>query len=439
MGRLSRLVPGPLRLGRGQLLGWGAAALVFIVVLNLSALAKGGFPSKVVGGASVAAGAQPSTQWWFAAGRSEGGVVMDLHLFNPKDEEAAVVLRYFPGGGLTSERRVVVPGRTSYSVSTSADRAGGFGGGYPGLSVAVSADREIVAERTLAWNVPGEHRTGVSTVPGAALLVARALFPRVSTVDGDRAWVSLLNPNDISAEVWLSWGSGSRTVILGPRDRADVELPPGLSSASLRLEASVALAVERVQQQVGDVDGVDVSGPATVLAAPLVPRPFAGPTFVTTIGPCAGDGGRSVTVLVPGPGATVVPAQCPVAAEIRAESTETEHRDVVVQPAVGAEMQWRFALWGGDGEHHDLVLLNPGPRPQSAVVKLVPRALLGERPGPLPPLYLRVSLLPGESKAVTVTDAPSAVEVLGEEPLGAWRVERARKAFQRSYTDPGFR
>ena len=428
---------------RRRVLRWSVVAVIGILVLDLSAIAKGGFPSKVVGGTSVAAGALPSTVWWFAAGRSEGGVVMDLHLLNPSSDDVRAVVRYFPGRGLVSNRRITVPGRTSLTISTSADRAGGFGGGYPGLSVEVRAERPIVAERTLAFNVPDERRTGISTGPGLDHLVTDAVFPGGSSAGGDRMWAAVFNPGDVDADVVVRWRTGFRTFVLSPRDRVDMEVPAGLASPALEVGSSQPIAVERIHQHVGEVDGVDVSRPGRALASALVPRPFASPVTVVWQETCVARGvpaKRDATILPAGPGVTVLPASpCPVVVEGRTESTEAPYRDVVLQPAVAAAIAWYFAEWGGPGQSGALLVHNAAASRQTITIEPVRRVVLGDQPASEPHVYERVDLAPGQSRTVPVTDEPAGVIVTAEHPIGAWRVEKAHRAFQRSYTDPGFR
>lgn len=415
---------------RRRVVRWTLAGLVFIALLDLAAVARGGFPSKIVGGASVAAGAQPSATWWFAAGRSEGGVSVDLHLLNPSPEPATVVVRYFVGGGLFADRRLSLPPAQAITVATSADRAGGFGGGYPGFSIEVRADRPVVAERTMAWNAPDEHRTGFTTGPGLDHLLTEVSFGAGSKATGHRQWLALLNPGPDPAEVVVRGPGREQRLHLASRDRADVELASESKAVALEVVSSAPVAVERVQQA---SEGIDVAGPPTLRSVALVPRPFAEPVALAGVGPCPG----LPTEMTGTEGAVALAVPCPV--EWTTQSGDPIHRDIVAQPAAGPGTDWAFAEWGGPGQTDRLLLFNPGPTPARVEVRLLPRRVLGDDAGPAPPAPTTVDVAAGQSQNLDLGPVAASVVLHSSAPVGAWRIETARRAFVRSYTDPGFR
>lgn len=125
----ARVVPRPkLRVAFLVLI---AVAFLTLNVINLVGWRDMGLTtSRVADGIAYSNGATaPSTVWYFAGGRNEGGFTQQFTIFNPSPLQATATLNYFIGGGTVSRRSVEVPPGESVVVNTRLDRAGGAGAG----------------------------------------------------------------------------------------------------------------------------------------------------------------------------------------------------------------------------------------------------------------------------------------------------------------------
>ncbi|MGQ9536428.1 MAG: DUF5719 family protein, partial [Actinomycetota bacterium] len=116
------------------------------------------------GGHDAMGAAQPSREWYFAEGCTRPGFHTYLCLQNPGDEPAEVTLDYLCGDGTNVTRQVTVKARSRYTVAVHGELEG-IGvqdNGRGDVSIRVTADRPIVAERPMYFSfngLAGGHNT----------------------------------------------------------------------------------------------------------------------------------------------------------------------------------------------------------------------------------------------------------------------------------------
>ena len=190
----------------------------------------------------VAPGAnQPARTWYFAEGTTLSGFNEYLTLQNPGSVSAAVTLDYFTDSGRKVTKRLAVPPLTRSTVlvfqgdlSSAICSAGvngncGIGRGVVGVSLTVSSDQPIVAERPMY--VVHDFGTGIvagaSDAVGASQLGTVFGFSAGSTQPGDNEYLTIENPSsslaaNIRVAYYTSSGIINRTFVVGAATRHTV-------------------------------------------------------------------------------------------------------------------------------------------------------------------------------------------------------------------------
>ncbi len=186
----------------------------------------------------------PAQRWYLAEGSTGWGYEEYVLLENPGAEEASVVLTYMtPSGPVTKPAMSVAAGtRSTVNVNEALpDRD---------VSVSVTADRGIVAERSMYWNngtgKGGHNQIGV-TQPRQECFLAEG-----STDWGFDEWILIQNPNDAPADVGIDYMTESGLVpknafALGADSRVTVHVNadvPGLDT-SARVYSNMPVIAER--------------------------------------------------------------------------------------------------------------------------------------------------------------------------------------------------
>ncbi|GIV95992.1 MAG: N-acetylmuramoyl-L-alanine amidase [Herpetosiphonaceae bacterium] len=159
----------------------------------------------------------PSHSWYFAEGTSEQPITTTLALLNPNPERANATLTIFTGDGTALSRSYALPGMTRLTINLR-DLAPGLG-----LASAITADRPIVAERTMLF---GAGRAGTSTI-GAPRTAYVWRFAEGRTAAPATEYLIIANPNDRPARIRLVFDTqaGPITQSLSLPRRARIVLP----------------------------------------------------------------------------------------------------------------------------------------------------------------------------------------------------------------------
>jgi uncharacterized protein DUF5719 len=137
----------------------------------------------------------------------------------------------------------------------------GVGAGFVGVSVTVTANVPIVAERPMymvhdfgTGSVAGAH-----DVVGAPSLATQFGFSALSTLSGENDYLTIQNPNSVAATLNLAyfWGSGTgivrpKTIVVPANSRHTVlvwtmpEGPgPGISPLGVTIASNIGVLVEK--------------------------------------------------------------------------------------------------------------------------------------------------------------------------------------------------
>ncbi|MGQ9475724.1 MAG: DUF5719 family protein [Actinomycetota bacterium] len=213
------------------------------------------------GGHDAMGAAQPSREWYFAEGCTRPGFHTYLCLQNPGDEPAEVTLDYLCGDGTNVTRQVTVKARSRYTVAVHGELEG-IGvqdNGRGDVSIRVTADRPIVAERPMYFNYAGVWDGGHDAM-GAAQPSREWYFAEGCTRPGFHTYLCLQNPGDEPAEVTLDYlcGDGTnvtRQVTVKARSRYTVAVhgelegigvqDNGRGDVSIRVTADRPIVAER--------------------------------------------------------------------------------------------------------------------------------------------------------------------------------------------------
>ncbi|MEW6553589.1 MAG: hypothetical protein AB1384_04815 [Actinomycetota bacterium] len=185
------------------------------------------------------------TRWFFAEGCTRSGCDMWLSLDNRERQEAAVAITYFRGNGTSESRNIRVPARSSlvFPVFDEGLGVGRHDSKLGEVSIAVSSDRPIIAERSLYYRQGGtvKERNGEPD----------AYSPRREWAcedgSGDytvKEFLSLLNTGSqaVEAEIVYRFPDGSsenRHVEVAAQSCGRVSVAPGVTGASCAGGASI--------------------------------------------------------------------------------------------------------------------------------------------------------------------------------------------------------
>jgi hypothetical protein len=136
-----------------------------------------------------------ATTFYFAEGYTGDGFQEYLCLGNPDDVEAGATITYLYKDGRTESEDVAIPPSSRATVNVNA--AAGAG---KEVSIMVTSDQNIVAERPMYFNYQGMWTGGHDTV-GATNSSFLWYFAEGYTGAGFDEWICVLNPNDEAANL----------------------------------------------------------------------------------------------------------------------------------------------------------------------------------------------------------------------------------------------
>ena len=187
------------------------------------------------GGHNVMGVASPQREWYFAEGCTRPGFNTWLCLQNPGQEDTRVYLDYFCGDGANVHKECIVRARSRYTVAVhgGAEGIGMHNSDHGDVSIKVTSEKPIVAERPMYFNYNGAWDGG-HNVMGSSAPERQWYFAEGCTRPDFNTWLCLQNPGDNVAHVYLDYfcGDGAnerREMIINPRSRATVAVhQPGL-------------------------------------------------------------------------------------------------------------------------------------------------------------------------------------------------------------------
>jgi len=163
-----------------------------------------------------------STSWYLAAGSTNGGTET-ISVLNADATRAAHVQLQFLGvtGSARKMETVTVPAHTNsvFNINNVVPNQG--------VSVVALSDVPVLVERTQTF---GTNGAGLTTRVGSTTPATEWLFAAGTTANGVQTIYTVLNPGDIAATVTASFYAnsggtlGSRTISVGPRSRATINL-----------------------------------------------------------------------------------------------------------------------------------------------------------------------------------------------------------------------
>ncbi len=163
-----------------------------------------------------------NTHWYLAAGSTKGGTET-ISVLNADATRAAHVQMQFLGvtGSARRTETVTVPAHTNSVVNINNIVPN------QGVSVVALSDIPVLVERTQTF---GANADGLTARAGATTPATEWLFSAGTTANGVQTLYTVLNPGDSAATVTASFYAtnggalGSRTVSVGPRSRATINL-----------------------------------------------------------------------------------------------------------------------------------------------------------------------------------------------------------------------
>ncbi len=201
------------------------------------------------GGHDAVGAASPGTTFYFAEGYTGTGFSEFLTLMNPGATGATVNVTYYFASGQgpkTVTHPVMAHSRATVLVNDPAEAGAG-----QNVSMKISSDQPIVAERPMYFNYFGE--TGGSDVVGATTLLTDMNLAEGHVGQGFDEYLTFLNPNPqaATADVTYYRGSGApatQQLLLPANSRTTVHvnyvLPSGTDS-SVHVHSSLPILVER--------------------------------------------------------------------------------------------------------------------------------------------------------------------------------------------------
>jgi hypothetical protein len=200
--------------------------------------------------------------WYLAEGSTDEGFETWILVQNPSDEWVDVALTYMtPTGDIEGPSSAIPPNsRRTFDVSREA-------GVQPEVSTMVAADAPVVAERA----VYGPGREWGHDSLGAAEPDTLWFLAEGCTAEGFETWILVQNPDDISAEVTLTymtrWGDiPGPSLLLPARSRGTFDVSetlPDTWEVSMRVDSSRPIVAERAMYGPGRAWGHDSVGTAS--------------------------------------------------------------------------------------------------------------------------------------------------------------------------------
>lgn len=189
-------------------------------------------------GGHVSSGAnQPMTEWYFAEGTTRKGFEEWLCMLNPGDKTARVKIEYLSSGGLLGQEEITIEPwrRSTVFVNEKV-------GPDKDVSLRVTSDQPLVAERPMYFNFEGRWRGG-SVSSGANHPSNNWYFAEGYTGTGFREFLCLFNPGDSPDRARITFqiqGAAPQTkeVVVPPLSRYTFDVNTEMGK-NLQLSASV--------------------------------------------------------------------------------------------------------------------------------------------------------------------------------------------------------
>ncbi len=194
-----------------------------------------------------------------------------LLLFNPDASSASVQVQYISKKEPPFTRTYTVAPRSRYTIRVD-DQVD-----YDEVSLKVTADRDIVAERAMYYSYMGKMPGGEAS-PGVSIPSLSWYFSEGYTVGSFDTWLLLFNPSDSAAQVRCRYLLESSKVIEqnymvspGSRTTISVDGVPGMEGTGVALQVEstngVGIVAERVMYfdymgNKGGSGGIGVNAPA---------------------------------------------------------------------------------------------------------------------------------------------------------------------------------
>jgi hypothetical protein len=246
------------------------------------------------GGSSSVAVTAPSKTWYFAEGHTANGFDTWLLLQNPGAKEAACTVTFMDQNGNVSRPTYRVAPHSRYTVQVS--KVQGFGSNQ--VSMSVSADQPVVAERSMYFEYCGMADGGHNSV-GTPEPATTWYLPEGYTVQDPcrfDTWVLLENPNNASCQVEATYMTNFNAVVtrsytVRPHSRYTVKVNeiPGLGSTDVSTRVVSTNGVPFVAERSsyfnyhGMTDGSNSMGSPAVHSSWYVPEGLQSDTFSTYI------------------------------------------------------------------------------------------------------------------------------------------------------------
>jgi hypothetical protein len=185
------------------------------------------------GGHDVVGANQASTYWYFAEGCTRPGFHTWLCLQNPNEAPATITLDYLCGDGNNESKSFTVAGKSRYSVAVheTGQGIGAHNSTHGDVSIRVTSDQPIVAERPMYFSYGPHGWTGGHDVLGANASAKQWYFAEGTTRNNFDEWLCLQNPNTAAIEVTATYmfGAGQgdnlvETYTLPPESRTTIKV-----------------------------------------------------------------------------------------------------------------------------------------------------------------------------------------------------------------------
>ncbi len=204
------------------------------------------------GGSSTSASPAPSNDWFLAEGSTGGGFDTWVLVQNPNEDPAVVGIDFVTQDGPAGHLDLNMPARSRSTLRLSDHVHDQFE-----VSTFVSADRPIVVERSMYWDMRAassafEAVEGHSNA-GSARSGTVWLVPEGSSGGGFETFILIANNGEEEADAVLTFLTDSEAVgpfdlKVPPRSRMTVRLSdhaPNAFAASALVQASAPVVVER--------------------------------------------------------------------------------------------------------------------------------------------------------------------------------------------------
>jgi Papain family cysteine protease/IPT/TIG domain/Family of unknown function (DUF5719) len=224
----------------------------------------------------------PESTWYLAEGSTGNGFETWVLVQNPNSTTAHVMLNY-----MTEQGKVEGPYVTLAANSRKTFNVADTVPNVDGVSTTVSADRPVIAERSVYW----ANRKGGTDSVGVTSPAKTWYLAEGSTGEGFETWVPVMNPGSKDARVRLTYMTERGevpgpvvTIKAGTRRAFHVaDTVPNTWSVSTTVTSDQPVVVERSVYWSGRVEGHESVGVTEAAETWYMPEGSTGPGFETWI------------------------------------------------------------------------------------------------------------------------------------------------------------